>query len=98
MFKQRLFALSLLLPLTALSGAAYAGQTIADRNYWPSDVRAQTVQTQAQRGLMARDARFERANAMASGAPVFHPSAAAVGRHQDCRYQGGPKSSATCSR
>ena len=93
MSRKRLYTLSLLLPLMALSGAAYAGSTIADRNYWPSEVQAQT-----QRGVATRDAESARARAQATGAPVFYPSAEATGHQQQCRYQGGPKSSMACSR
>lgn len=30
---------SLLLPLVAVSATAYAGSTISDKNYWPSEAR-----------------------------------------------------------
>ena len=92
MSRKRLFTLSLFLPLLALSGMAYAGSTVTDRNYWPSEVQAQT-----QHGAAQRDAELGRARAQASGAPVLYPSAKATGQQQ-CRYQGGPKSSMACSR
>jgi hypothetical protein len=93
MSRKRLFTLSLFLPLMALSGTAYAGSTITDRNYWPSEVQSQT-----QRGVATRDAEYGLARAQASGAPVFYPSAETTGRQQQCRYRGGPKSSMACSR
>jgi hypothetical protein len=32
-----LFTISLLLPLVAISATAYAGSTITDKSYWPSE-------------------------------------------------------------
>ena len=91
MSNRRLFTLSLVLPVTAMAGTAYAGSTITDRNYWPAEIHAQ-----AQRGAVTRDAELSKARAMAVGAPAVYPSAATTGRQQQCRYQGGPKSTATC--
>ena len=43
MFKKSILALSLLFPLTVISAAAHAGQTITDKSYWPNEAR-RTVQ------------------------------------------------------
>ena len=39
MLKKHLLKISLLLPLMAISATAYAGSTITDRSYWPSEAR-----------------------------------------------------------
>src|SRR5207253_248895 len=38
MLKKSLLTLSLLLPLTAMSAASFAGTTISDKRYWPDEV------------------------------------------------------------
>ncbi len=75
---KRILALSLLLPLLALSGA-FAGPTTDDKRSWPNEVREQTFRStrQAEPG-------WYRAQAKAVGAPV------ATGA-QERRYHGGPK-------
>ena len=42
MLTKRLFTLSLVLPLVAVSATAYAGSTITDKSYWPSEARQST--------------------------------------------------------
>ena len=42
MLKKHLLKTSLLLPLMALSTTAYAGSTITDKSYWPSEARQST--------------------------------------------------------
>jgi len=39
MLKKHLLKISLLLPLMAMSATAYAGSTISDKSYWPSEAR-----------------------------------------------------------
>src|SRR6202049_4170173 len=39
MLKKHLLKISLLLPLMAISATAYAGSTISDKSYWPSEAR-----------------------------------------------------------
>ncbi|MFH1344614.1 MAG: DUF3551 domain-containing protein [Pseudomonadota bacterium] len=39
MLTKLLPAIALLLPLVAVSATAYAGSTISDKNYWPSEAR-----------------------------------------------------------
>lgn len=40
MFSKNLLTISLLLPLAAISTTAYAGVTISDRRYWPSEAKS----------------------------------------------------------
>jgi hypothetical protein len=42
MLKKHLLKMSLLLPLMAISATAYAGSTISDKSYWPSEARQST--------------------------------------------------------
>ena len=62
--------------LVAISGQAYAGATISDKRYWPSEVNAAADQTTVQRPENAFDA---------ADMPQGNE---ATERH----YQGGPKS------
>src|SRR5260370_39438615 len=39
MLKKHLLKISLLMPLMAMSATAYAGSTITDKSYWPSEAR-----------------------------------------------------------
>ena len=39
MLTKHLLTISLLLPLVAISATAYAGSTITDKSYWPSEAR-----------------------------------------------------------
>jgi hypothetical protein len=39
MLTKRLFTISLLLPLLAVSATAHAGSIISDKSYWPSEAR-----------------------------------------------------------
>jgi len=39
MLTKHLLKISLLLPLMAISATAYAGSTITDKSYWPSEAR-----------------------------------------------------------
>lgn len=87
MLTKRLLTLSLVLPLAAVSATAYAGSTISDKNYWPSEARqsAQTGTAGSQRGVNSAFA-YDRA------APSSQPAATANGAGPAVHYQGGPKS------
>ncbi len=39
MSTKRILAISLLVPLVAVSATAYAGETITSKSYWPSEAR-----------------------------------------------------------
>jgi len=86
MLTKHLRKISLLLPLMAISATAYAGSTITDKSYWPSDAR-QSVQDRtigSQRGLNAAFAYDPAALRSLPANPNEGGSA--------WRYQGGPKS------
>jgi hypothetical protein len=87
MLKKHLLKISLLLPLMAISATAYAGSTITDRSYWPSEAR-QSIQTgtgSSQSDLNSALA-YDRAPARLQPATVANEGGSAW------RYQGGPKS------
>ena len=87
MLTKRLLTISLLLPLVAISATAYAGSTISDKSYWPSEAR-QSVQDKtggSQRDLNAAFA-YDRAGSRLQ--PATNPDEAGSAP----RYQGGPKS------
>jgi hypothetical protein len=86
MLKKHLLKISLLLPLMAISATAYAGSTITDKSYWPSEVRqsAQTRTGGPQDDLYSALA-YDRAASPLQ--PVTNTSDRSASR-----YHGGPKS------
>jgi hypothetical protein len=81
MSTKHLLAISLLLPLAAISATAQAGSTITDKSYWPNEAKRSAPTTSVpQTGPYAAFA-YDRAGSR------FEPAAPA-GRF---RYQGGPK-------
>ena len=87
MLKKHLLKISLLLPLMAISATAYAGSTITDKSYWPSEARqsAQTRTVGSQRDLNSAFA-YDRAALRLQ--PATNPNDGG----SFPRYQGGPKS------
>jgi hypothetical protein len=87
MSTKHLLTISLLLPLVAISATAYAGSTISDKGYWPSEARrsAQITTVDSQRDLNAAFAYDRPALRMQ---PATRPNEAGSA----WRYQGGPKS------
>jgi hypothetical protein len=85
--KKSLLALSLLLPLTAISATANPGATISDMHYWPSEARqsAQSRTVNSQSDLNSALA-YERPTSSLQPAANINDSASAW------HYQGGPKS------
>ncbi|EIG62822.1 hypothetical protein Bra1253DRAFT_07762 [Bradyrhizobium sp. WSM1253] len=82
---KRLLTISLVLPLTAISATAYAGSTISDKSYWPSETR--------QAARTAVGVPRETSSAFAYDAPLSPLSSAiGSGAAPAWRYQGGPKS------
>jgi len=84
MLTKHLLAISLLLPLLAMSATAYAGSTISDRSYWPSEARksAQYRTVGSPSDAFAYDRpglRLQPATNSSAGGSAL-------------RYQGGPKS------
>jgi hypothetical protein len=91
MIRERVLTISMLLPLMALSGVAHAGSTISDKSYWPNEARSSRVYVVEQ-----TDPNFARA--MQSGVTLPQAALGMIGGQQRCGYQGGPKSSYTCSK
>jgi hypothetical protein len=87
MLTKHLLKISLLLPLMAISATAYAGSTITDKSYWPSEARrsAQINTVGTQRDLNAAFA-YDRS------APRLQPATGPNEAGSAWRYQGGPKS------
>ena len=87
MLKKHLLKISLLLPLMAISATAYAGSTITDKSYWPSEARqsAQNRTVGSQRDMNSAFA-YDRAGSRLQ--PVTNPNEGG----SFPRYQGGPKS------
>lgn len=86
MLTKRLLTISLVLPLAAISAAAFAGSTITDKSYWPGGAHdsAQSVAV-GPRGDVSSAFAYDRTPSRLQ--PVAPASGARVGRH----YQGGPK-------
>jgi hypothetical protein len=53
MSKKHLLAISLALPIFAVSASAYAGATISDKRYWPSEARSSTAAGSTQSSIFA---------------------------------------------
>jgi hypothetical protein len=86
MLTKRLLAISLLLPLVAISATAHAGSTITDKSYWPSEVRRTTTY-----GVTAPQSNPISAFASSAMTPRFQ--AAPIADEESVRrYHGGPKS------
>jgi len=87
MLTKHLRKISLLLPLMAISATAYAGSTITDKSYWPSEARptAQISTVGSQRDLNSAFA-YDRS------APRLQPATSPNEAGSAWRYQGGPKS------
>ena len=82
MLRKSFLAISLLLPLTALSATAQAGLTISDQRYWPSEARPAVHSGTSTAHSQPRDA----------FASSIQPVANMVEGANTRRYHGGPKS------
>jgi hypothetical protein len=87
MLTKHLLKISLLLPLVAMSATAYAGSTITDKSYWPSEAR-QSAQTRT----WGPQGDLNSALAYDQAAPRLQPATVANKGGSAWRYQGGPKS------
>jgi hypothetical protein len=87
MLKKHLLKISLVLPLVAISATAYAGSTITDRSYWPSEAR-QSVQTRTVNPPSDLNSSFAYDREPSRLQPAMNPNASGSA----WRYQGGPKS------
>jgi hypothetical protein len=91
MLKKHLLKISLVLPLMAMSAAAYAGSTITDKSYWPNEARQST---QARTGGSQSDLNSALAYDR-TGSRLRPGTAPNEGESAAWRYQGGPKSQMT---
>ena len=87
MLKKHLLKISLLLPLMAMSATAYAGSTISDKSYWPSEAR-QNVQATTVGSQRDLNSAFAYDRAESPQRPVLNPNDGG----SSPRYQRGPKS------
>ena len=87
MLTKHVLKISLLLPLVAMSATAYAGSTISDKSYWPSEARrsVQNTTVGSQRDLNSAFA-YDRA------ASPLQPATTTNDGRPAWRYHGGPKS------
>ena len=53
MSTKHLLAISLALPIFAMSASAYAGATISDKRYWPNEARPSTAAASTQSSIFA---------------------------------------------
>ena len=89
MSKQTVGAMFLLLPLVVVSSSAYAGATISDKRYWPSEAKAGAY------GPSVPQGGWSSAFASAPRTPGFFVAPAPEASSRVWRYQGGPKSPMT---
>jgi hypothetical protein len=87
MLTKHLLKISLLLPLMAVSATAYAGSTITDKSYWPSEAR-QSAQTRTVGSQSDLNSAFAYDRASSRLQPATNPNESV----SFPRYQGGPKS------
>ena len=85
MLKKHLLKISLLLPLMAISATAYAGSTISDKSYWPSEARQSAQRTVGSQSDLNSAFAYDRAGSRLQPATVTNEGGSAW------RYQGGPK-------
>jgi hypothetical protein len=86
MLKKHLLKISLVLPLMAMSAAAYAGSTITDKSYWPNEARQST---QARTGGSQSDLNSAFASTVMTPRLQAGPMSDDGGNVR--RYRGGPK-------
>jgi hypothetical protein len=87
MLTKHLLKISLLPPLMAVSATAYAGSTITDKSYWPSEAR-QSAQTRTVGSQSDLNSAFAYDRASSRLQPATNPNVSG----SSPRYQGGPKS------
>ncbi len=86
MLKKHLLKISLVLPLVAMSATAYAGSTISDKSYWPSEARQNAY------GVAPPQSNPRSAFASTVMPPRFQAAPIADEGGSAPRYHGGPKS------
>jgi hypothetical protein len=85
MLTKHLLKISLLLPLVAMSATAYAGSTITDKSYWPSEAR-QSAQVRTGGSQSDLSSAYASDRAASRLQPATDPSESGAA----WRYQGGP--------
>ncbi len=85
MLTKHLLKISLLLPLMAISATAYAGSTITDKSYWPSEARRNAY------AVTAPQSNPSSAFASSVMTPRFQAAPMADEGGNVRRYHGGPK-------
>ena len=93
MIRKHVLAISALLALVAVSGAAHAGPRITDKNYWLNEVRPPSQST-----IRQTESDWYRAYGMQRRVPPAQIVPEGYSGQYKCRYQGGPKFPMTCSR
>src|SRR5260370_28733606 len=86
MLTKHLLKISLMLPLVAMSATAYAGSTITDKSYWPSEAR-QSAQTRTGSWQSDLNSALAYDRAASPLQPMTNTSDGSARR-----YHGGPKS------
>jgi hypothetical protein len=87
MLTKHILAISLSLPLLAMSATAQAGPTITDKNYWPNEARqGARIVPRGSPGDFNSAFAYDRAESR------FEPATNPYGGGSAWRYQGGPKS------
>ena len=89
MIGEHVLTISTLLALVALSGAAYAGPRITDKDYWLNEVHASSQSATRQ---TAPDWYGARAMVPGAGPAQIVPEGTSGQYGSRYRYQGGPKS------
>jgi hypothetical protein len=85
MSTKHLLAISLLLPLMAISATAQAGSTITDKSYWPSEARQSAPIGIGSRADASSAFAYDRTTSS------LQSTTGASGVYSPWRYQGGPK-------
>jgi len=86
MLTKHLFKISLLLPLMAMSATAYAGSTVTDKSYWPSEARQNAqIRTVGSQSDLNSALAYDRTASPLQPATVTNEGGSAW------RYHGGPK-------
>jgi hypothetical protein len=81
MIKKRLVFATSMMAFLAMAGHAYAGTTISDARYWPSEVRSSEVSSIDQTAAHRAENAFDSVETLRAPVPARQS------------YQGGPKGS-----
>lgn len=85
MSTKHLLAISLALPVFAMSASAYAGATISDKRYWPNEARQSAPMEIGSRADTSSAFAYDRTTSS------LQPTTGASSIYSPWRYQGGPK-------